>query len=300
LCGALNCSLEDLAPEEETQHSEVYDLSDRDIETVKDYCEAVLAKDHRSSAKISSYATIHDPQLRYWLDQTDKLIYDFRDKGIDIPDVEALVGGLTLCNLMNRLSDGQNEQGAPPNEAYKLSAKQFMDCVEKVNLSQNFINRYAIFSKKNYKRGLIFQNWTLSVYVIGWRPGHEVPMHHHGNSLDAIRVVQGKMTHWQLSEKEARDQNIPFEGIEGWWEDERFEAVSKEYKPGDLILVDKRTAHKIKNSSDDALVTLHYRFGTPADDDRWEPDVLTFGCDSAGQCRVLKSEAATSSIPSFV
>jgi transcriptional regulator with XRE-family HTH domain len=290
LCSALNCDLEDLASEEETHHIEVYDFSGRDVETVRNYCEAVLEKDHRSSSKIASYATIHDPQLRYWLDQADKLIYDFRDKGIDIPDVESLIGGLTLCNLMNRLVYSQNEPNALTNEAYKLSAKQFIDCVEDIHLSESFVDKYVALDEKNYRRGLIFQNWTLSVYVIGWRPGHEVPMHHHGNSLDAIKVVQGEMTHWQLSEKEAHDQNIPFEGIQGWWEDERFDAVSQVYKAGELVLVDRRTAHKIKNCSKNPLVTLHFRFGAPADDDRWNPNVLTFGCDPSGQCRVLKPQ----------
>ncbi|MGG6242530.1 helix-turn-helix domain-containing protein [Nodosilinea sp. AN01ver1] len=290
LCGALNCDLEDLAPEEESQHAEVYSLSGRDIETVRTYCEAVLVKDHKSSSKIASYATIHDPQLRYWLDQADKLIYDFRDKGIDIPDVESLIGGLTLCSLTNRLVYSQSELGTLPNEAYKLSAQQFMDCVEKVQLSQSFVDRYVDLDEENYKRGLIFQNWILSVYVIGWKPSHEVPMHHHGNSLDAIKVVQGEMTHWQLSEKEAHDQNIPFEGIQGWWEDERFDAVSQVYKAGDLVLVNRRTAHKIQNCSDDNLVTLHFRFGAPADDKRWKLNVLTFGCDSFGQCRVFKPQ----------
>ncbi|MBE9139155.1 helix-turn-helix domain-containing protein [Nodosilinea sp. LEGE 07088] len=294
LCGALNCTLEDLAPEEESQHIEVYDLSGRDIDTVRNYCEAVLAKDHKSSAKIASYATINDLQLRYWLDQADKLIYDFRDKGIDIPDVESLIGGLTLCNLTNRLVHSQSELIVMPNAAYKLGAKQFIDCVEKIRLNQSFIDKYVDLDEENYKRGLIFQNWILSVYVIGWRPGREVPMHHHGNSLDAIRVVQGEMTHWELSEERAHDQNIPFEGIQGWWEEKKFDANSQVYKAGDLVLVDRRTAHKIKNCSNDTLVTLHFRFGAPADDDRWMPDVLTFGCDSLGQCRVFETPAINS------
>jgi hypothetical protein len=53
---------------------------------------------------------------------------------------------------------------------------EFIDCVEDVQLSESFVDKYVTLDEKNYKRGLIFQNWMLSVYVISWMPGHEGPM----------------------------------------------------------------------------------------------------------------------------
>ncbi|MFM7787313.1 MAG: hypothetical protein ACKO90_03805, partial [Microcystis panniformis] len=45
-------------------------------------------------------------------------------------------------------------------------------------------------------RNLIAKSESLTVYAIGWLPGQSTDIHHHGYDLDAILVLEGRLTHW--------------------------------------------------------------------------------------------------------
>lgn len=282
LCSALSCDLQDLDPEKPATTIEVppavEPLSEIILETVKSYCIAVQSHDKKAAAKIASFAALHNPALRYWLDHAKNMISQFQRERQTQPYCETIVNGLILQNLIMQL--GSN----PPND---ISYDRFCHLVEQVQLSPDFLDKYVSFSRQDFCRRLILQTWYLTVYVIGWQPGQIVPMHHHGNSLDAIRVIKGEMIHWQLSPEECETQKIPFEGCTS---QEEYSGPSTIYTAGDLITINRRHAHQIANRSQQELVTLHFRFGAPPDDDHWDQpsadSQLVFVWNQEEQCQM--------------
>jgi len=258
LCKILNCGLEDLALEEKTQEVFLRDLTPAILDTLKSYCIALLSKDKKAVVKIASFATLHDRSLRYWLNQVEQIIeqneYDLHRK----IDCEVVVNSLILQNLSIQLSYSLPSQ---------VTLESFRDLVKKIRLSYDFLKRYIRFSKEHFSRKLILQTRYLSVYIIGWEPGQESYMHHHGNSLDAIWVVEGEMTHWLLSPEECKKENIPFEGCESG---QKILGKAETFLTGDWVFIDRLCAHQIANLSKRRLTTLHIRFGAPPDDDNWE------------------------------
>jgi mannose-6-phosphate isomerase-like protein (cupin superfamily) len=260
---------------------EIQPLTSNLLDTVRDYCVAIATNDKKTSSKIASFATLHEPGLRYWIDHANRIIRQSRqDNGGEI-DYEAISNALILQNLTSQLSL------FPPDD---IGCDKFLELVKQSTLSDTFLNRYAAFGDDDYVRKLILQTKFLSVYVIGWRPGQESWMHHHGNSLDVIYVVEGEMTHWMIPPDswEKKKIPIPFEG--GFLE--KYEGESAQIDKGQFIAIPRRHAHQIVNMSDKNLVTLHVRWGQPPDDDKWEPketlsmDRLMFEWEQAEPCRV--------------
>ncbi|MCU0566723.1 MAG: helix-turn-helix domain-containing protein [Oculatellaceae cyanobacterium Prado106] len=261
LCRVLNCSLEDLAPEpslpEKTWHPLTADLR----EPIKNYCQALATSNKRTISKIASFAAVHAPALQYWLNQADKIAQQMtrQPRSRQKLNAEVLVNSLILQNLGMQLS------AVPPKQ---VTLEKFQELIAAVELSPAFLDRYVTFNDQHYLRKLILQTHSLCVYVIGWKPGQNVLMHHHGTSLDAIRVLQGQMAHWILSPQECEAEKIPFEGGATL---QKYTARPPElYTSPDLVLIDRRHAHQIENASSQNLVTLHFRFGCPPDDDNWQ------------------------------
>jgi transcriptional regulator with XRE-family HTH domain len=260
LCRVLNCNLEDLESKHKSQENTHKSLTPNIIETIKSYCTALLNGDKKAVSKISSFATLHDNLLRYWLDQVDEIINQFKQKPEENINCEIIVNTLVLQELNMQLSYDL------PN---KFKFEDFCSLLEKIELSYEFLNRYISFKKDRFSRKLILQTRYLSVYVISWEPGQMSLMHHHGNSLDAIWVIKGEMTHWLLSQEKCEIEKIPFEGCTL---EQKYlgEEKSKTFLEGNWVFIDRRYAHQIENSSNTGLVTLHFRFGAPPDDDKWE------------------------------
>lgn len=259
LCKVLNCNLEDLYLEEQPQEYSFPELTSSILDTVKSYCLALFNKNKKAATKISSFATFHDKQLRYWLDQVDRVINQCQQDGGKQVDCEIVINTLILQNLSIQLSY------VLPNQ---ITFEKFCELLRKVRLSDDFLNRYICFNDdKRFSRKLILQTIYLSVYVIGWEPGQESWMHHHGNSLDAIWVIEGEMTHWLLPPEECKNENIPFEG---YALGQKNLGSAEKFSMGDWVFIDRRYAHQIANLSDKKLATLHFRFGAPPDDDNWE------------------------------
>jgi len=280
LCLVLNCSLEDLDSDLHPPIDSCPELTSDMLNAVKNYCVSVSKNDKRSATKIASFATLYDKQLRYWLDQAGQLIIQSQRSGEDQPDCEFVINTIILKHLINQLSC------SPPNE---IQYHKFCELVQKVQLSREFLDRYITFEDKDYTRKLILQTWSLTVYVIGWRPGQEVLMHHHGNALDAIQVIEGEMTHWSLSEEECEKAKIPFEGCPAA---KRYDGPADgTYSAGKFVFINRRYAHQIANlSKHQHLVTLHFRFGAPPDDDKWstKKDEFMFVWNQTNQCQMRK------------
>jgi transcriptional regulator with XRE-family HTH domain len=259
LCKVLNCNLDDLDPSQENQRDISRDLTATTIKTIRSYCESLLSNDKKAVAMTSYFATLHDGSLRHWLDQADKIINQFKEKPLNKISCEMVVNTLILQDLNIRLNQ------TLPNQ---VTFEKFRDSLKNLELSREFLNRYSSFDNKKFSRKLILQTRYLCVYAIGWEPNQISLMHHHGNSLDAIWVIEGKMTHWSLSPKQCEEEKVPFEGCTLDYK------YSGKVKPitsseGSWVFIDRRNAHQIENSSKTRLFTLHIRFGAPPDDDKW-------------------------------
>lgn len=264
LCNALNCSLQDLDPEDPPQPALPEGLSARMLDTTREYCVAIRDGHHKTAAKISSFATLHDKDLRYWLDHADQMIKQASQSQTGKINCESVVNALVLKNLLIQLGRKL------PNQ---VDYEAFCSLIEQSKLSPEFLRQYASFSEDQFRRNLILQARHLTVYVIGWMPGQIVPIHHHGNSLDAIRVVEGEMSHWVLSPEECVEERILFEGCtSGKIYDGKPPQV---YSAGDLVFIDRLHPHQIANrSTNDRLVTEHFRYGSPPDDENWEKEIF--------------------------
>ncbi|MDZ8139018.1 MAG: XRE family transcriptional regulator [Nostoc sp. DedQUE04] len=267
LCKILNCSLEDLEPEKQLQEHYRFDLTPNTLNAVKSYCLALFNNDKKAVTKISSFATLYDNQLRYWLDQADRIINqpqcDAREQVKEV-DCEKIINALILYNLIIQLSY------VLPNQ---ITLEKFCEISKKVRLSHEFLSKDICFNEQHFSRKLILQTRYLSVYVIGWEPSQESPMHHHGNSLDAILILEGEMTHWLLPPEECKSENVPSENVpfEAYPSGQKFSGKAEKFTVGDWVFIDRHYAHQIANSSAKRLATLHVRFGAPPDDDKWEP-----------------------------
>ncbi|MFN6565221.1 MAG: hypothetical protein RMY28_036215 [Nostoc sp. ChiSLP01] len=219
---------------------------------------ALFNNDKKAVTKISSFATLHDNQLRYWLDQADRIIDQCQRDAKEQVDCEIVINTLILKNFSIQLSY------IGPN---KITLDKFCELSRTVRLSHAFLSKYICFNDKHFSRKLILQTTYLSVYVIGWEPSQESLMHHHGNSLDAILILEGEMTHWLLSPEECKSKNVPFEAHPS---SQKFSGKAEKFTVGDWVFIDRHCAHQIANSSEKRLATLHIRFGAPPDDDNWE------------------------------
>lgn len=244
-----------------------FDMEEIDVATLqflKRYCDFRLLGSQQSTAAqwVSSYINktkiVHssDDRLMWLVKKADKLIDRCQTMTGSQGDSESVINSLLLSNFIRRLESN------PPTQ---IDAQTFLKLVNSVDLTREFINKYVGFSEETFSRKLIIRTWSLTLYVISWEPGQRVDMHHHGNALDAIRVIQGEMAHWLIA-PEDREEEIPFEGGQST---ERCHGEPQLFSDGEVALVDRRYGHQIANLSDERLITLHVRFGLPPEDDHW-------------------------------
>jgi transcriptional regulator with XRE-family HTH domain/mannose-6-phosphate isomerase-like protein (cupin superfamily) len=264
LCKILKCSLEDLDSEQaqESQQNTHHKLTPNILDTVNSYCTALLNNDKKAIITIFSFATQHDNQLAYWLNQADQIVNQFQKNPKSQIDCEVVYNALILQNL--------NMQLSYTFQRGQFTFEKFRNLVKKLNLTHNFLSRYISFNNKAFSRKLVLQTSYLFVYVISWEPGQSSRMHHHGNSLDAIWVIEGEIEHWLLSPDECKKNKVPFEAYSLG---EKYLGKSQIFSEGNWIFIDRLHAHQLENSSGKRLATLHVRFGTPPDDDKWETPI---------------------------
>jgi len=77
------------------------------------------------------------------------------------------------------------------------------------------------------------------------------------------------MEHSMLPPEESEKQRIPTEND---YPDGFLDIPSQLHTKGEWTFIDRRHAHQIRNySGNENLVTLHFRFGSPPDDNKWVP-----------------------------
>ena len=223
-----------------------------ELQVIKQYCDLRVLASPKDSRGFIESTTQH---VERWLQQTERIILRSRHRGQSI-SCGSIVNSFILSEFVRRI------EGFPPDT---VSPSQFRELVGGLNLPASFLERYAEFRKGDYVRKLVCKTWSLVVYVISWEPGQEVLMHHHGGALDAIKVIRGTMTHWQLSPEE-KSSLFPFESFD---KTVRYEGRSEALKAGEVAVVDRLHAHQIANLSDQRLLTLHIRLGPSPEDGHW-------------------------------
>jgi transcriptional regulator with XRE-family HTH domain/predicted metal-dependent enzyme (double-stranded beta helix superfamily) len=259
LCNILQCDLEDLEPEPENQELLSIEITPDVLEQLKKYCKAVINNDKKTVAAISYLADLENQVLRYWLDQANSMLNKSSQNPSKKLDYETVYDTLILNNLTLQLS----------NASLDIDFNDFKKIVKQFELERKFFSKeYISFNKENYLRNLVLQDGYFCVYAIGWEPGQISVMHHHGNALDAIWVIDGEMEHWRLNPEECQQKNVLFEGHSSD-KNNKHEGQSEIFSTGDWVFIDRLHAHQIKNSSRQRLSTLHFRFGIPPKDNKW-------------------------------
>jgi transcriptional regulator with XRE-family HTH domain/mannose-6-phosphate isomerase-like protein (cupin superfamily) len=258
LCKVLNCDLDDLETDQKVEESIVFDLSPNMLQTIRKYCQAVIENDKKEVTKILSFADSYDRTLKFWLNEAHKLINKIDSRLTDKDKYDDIILTLSFNNLAIQLNKSL------PNQ---VSLSKFRDLIESLELSYSVIDKYFFFKKTNFARNLIFQSSYLVIYAIGWEPNQISFLHHHGNSIDAILVIKGEMTHWLLTPEECKKYKVSFEGHDD--SKKKYEGNFTTAREGDWVFIDRRHGHQIENLSNKRLFTLHIRFGAPPDDDNW-------------------------------
>ncbi|NEN99465.1 MAG: hypothetical protein F6K50_29480 [Moorea sp. SIO3I7] len=241
---------------ETNYHVNLFGSSDQQLaKLVTEYCRLVTqpelsSQDAQSITEILSYSR-YDQELNYWLCQADQLI-DYQLSTGAIPDYDLVVSSLSIKNLAYNLTRVPSHQ---------VTFETFKELVTQTKLKHRFLDQYISFDEQHFSRKAIFQTTALTIYMIGWRPGQGSTAHHHGQSLDAIFVYKGEMTH--------RFPN----------QDEGLEPDKMPSRPGELfgenqvVCIDRKQYHLMANNSSKDLVTLHFRFGTPPDNINWQTNI---------------------------
>jgi len=228
-------------------------LNSENVEQIRAYCHTRNLYNSFLTRRLLKSSI--DPNS-YWIRQSERIIEKCKARREKI-DCEAIVNSFMLSSLVRRV-----ESFPPENVDIRL----LYDLVKKTNLTDEFIDKYVLFDNKMYRRQLIFRTWSLAVYVISWKPGQVSWAHHHGYALDVIKVLHGEMTHWHIA-SEKLENDIPFECFRHL--KSFYEGPSETFSVGAAIAVDRGQGHQIGNFSDGDLVTLHFRFGHPPEDDHW-------------------------------
>ena len=105
-------------------------LTPRILEIVQKRCYSLSKQDRKAAAKIASYATFYDPDLRYWLEQADHIIGPWSSQSTEELDCEDVANTLMLQNLLNQLSC------VPPDD---ITFCRFQKLLEPVGLTNNYL-----------------------------------------------------------------------------------------------------------------------------------------------------------------
>jgi transcriptional regulator with XRE-family HTH domain/mannose-6-phosphate isomerase-like protein (cupin superfamily) len=270
LCKELNCRLEDLIPQEEDLDDIEYPLTDSIIESVKRYCNLRDEGNEKAAAKIV-FGTMHDRSLRYWLDQADKAIEQYKEQYNQSSDHISSCGVIINTLVLQDLSV---KFGGP--FAHQTKFDDFCRIIAHIQLVREDLKHPVHFSPDKFTRIHIHSRGHVIIYMIGWEDQQISSLHHHGNSLDAIFVIEGEMTHWVMTKPEAEIAATK-EGLALSYES----ASQKEYqggcgkqiiRSGQWVFIDRHHYHQIKNTSGKRLLTLHFRLGAPPEDEHWMED----------------------------
>lgn len=256
-------------------------LDTETTEVLKTYCSLRQHYNAKVSSRILWPRTLIKSSL---VDKVEDILEEctpFRERG---NSGDFIISRLKLSLLAKKLK-GRGGKGQDP---MALDCRYFRELLEEIQLPKSFLMQYVKFDSTKYKRTLVFRTRIpslVSVYVISWEPGQFAPIHHHGNALDGIIVVDGNMTHALTPPK----SYVPYESV---CAGKKQEVDSEVYKEGDILIVPPCYCHQIENASEERLVTVHFRIGFLPHDEYWnEEQELPFIAwdDSSDRTEVLSA-----------
>ncbi|WP_017325047.1 helix-turn-helix domain-containing protein [Synechococcus sp. PCC 7336] len=284
LCQSLNCSLEELVKIIE---------GDRDLRIYSDRDETSLVE-KEDVELLSRYLLIRSQSSSNKEKNLKSLIDEIRAEKRRDAFVKMLVTSELITNSLNRFYKHKDMEEYTKTAEYRetvitilsvqrminslrsqknpLDIDTFRNIVQKAYISSKVLIEKSRYGDEEYARKKVFQTDALTGYIISWNPGQRSSKHHHGNSLDAIKVVSGQMTHGKFKPHTNRKNQIEFEGV-----DESKKASDKLshnqlyqcFHQDAWVLIDRLYGHHILNESDKGLITFHLRLGTQPFDARW-------------------------------
>ncbi len=125
-------------------------------------------------------------------------------------------------------------------EASVLDVATLKEAIRNAPLSLSEVQAYVRFDSAKYTRNLIYQCERFQVLCLGWLPGQGSPVHSHGTSVCAVRILQGVAT------ERLYQSTVNCEVME-----------TRNWFPGDVTASNGSLVHSITNENDQPLVTLH-------------------------------------------
>lgn len=167
------------------------------------------------------------------------------------------------------------EQALQPSQ---VLIKDFQKIVKCINIPIDFIKdkikaelaQNPVDNDKYCRIGL-YDDYYFHLYVIIWKEGHKTDFHHHGEqSLDAFKVIQGSLKHWQGLRKDFPESSSDYEpsGCKVPLPDQPENEILIGTQLSEWQFIDRDFCHGLACNKNDTI-SIHLRFGCPPDDDHW-------------------------------
>ncbi|MBX3396974.1 MAG: cysteine dioxygenase family protein [Phycisphaerae bacterium] len=146
------------------------------------------------------------------------------------------VGSLSLSELIDRLDSF--------SEAERVPAEVLQPLLNRLEVTTQDLGEAISFSEDHYLRNRVRVGSNYEVLVLCWKSGQQSPIHDHGGSNCAVRVVQGAATEVQFQQRDDGKLVVNKVG---------------RLTPGRITQVDEDDLHLVANREAEGvnLVTLH-------------------------------------------
>lgn len=124
------------------------------------------------------------------------------------------------------------------------TVEEFASLVERLELSQRFLQKHILFKSDRYYWQPILENPDIEILVCCWLPGQSSGIHlHKGTALNATKVLMGGI----VQEYYEPDESALL-----------VRRSAEEVSVGNVTWVDRYQFHQLVNQSAENCVTLHF------------------------------------------
>ncbi len=157
---------------------------------------------------------------------------------------------LEIINEVNpkslSITDFISKVKATPKQ--KMTEELFLNLVQQIKLSSDFLSSYIEFKQEKYNRQVILSTPELCIYVICWKPGHETMIHQHEYSFGNALVCQGILT------------SIEYEETYTFGRKSLKTTSHRYYSQDQWLSVSLNKFHQLSNRAPHDLITLHFKY----------------------------------------
>lgn len=130
----------------------------------------------------------------------------------------------------------------------EMTLEKFVGLAQEIDFTDDFLAEHIKFGDLDRSLTMICSTAFGSIYSIAWKPGQKCHAHFHDNSLGAICVLEGELTHY-LCQIPSHDNSGAYRHL-----------TTDKIQVGGWIGVDLNQMHELANESRDNVITLHFRF----------------------------------------